>query len=229
MRNKLDVASLSPLWLNGVQIDYAKTAKNLGVIMDSYLSWSPHVAEVSRKVHYTFHSLKCLQSFLPLKTKISLAQTLIQPIIDYADACYLDATEELLNKLERLQNICIRFIFNLKKYDHVSSFRKELKWLPIRLRRNSRLLCLLYNILHNPKMPSYLRERFSFSRPSDAPCRSHLKNLLKSPPHSTNFYSYSFTSHAVRLWNVLPPDIRGCQTLALFKSRVKEHYLSISS
>ncbi|KAJ8735050.1 hypothetical protein PYW08_014300 [Mythimna loreyi] len=229
MRNKLDIASLSPLWLNGVKIEYVDTAKNLGVIMDSHLSWSAHVAEVSRKVHYTFHSLKCLQSFLPLKTKISLAQTLIQPIIDYADACYLDATEELLNKLERLQNICIRFAFNLKKYDHVSGFRKMLKWLPIRFRRNSRILSLLFNILHNPKTPSYLRERFSFSHPSDALCRSHLKNLLKSPPHSTDFYSYSFTAHAVRLWNALPPDIRGCQTLSIFKSRVKEHYLSLPS
>lgn len=229
MRNRLDVASLSPLRLNGVQIDYAIKAKNLGVTMDSYLSWTAHVAEVSRKVHYTFHSLKCLQSFLPLNTKISLAQTLIQPIIDYADACYLDATEELLNKLERLQNICIRFVFNLKKYDHVSNFRKILKWLPIRLRRNSRILCLLFNILHNPKTPSYLRERFSYSRPSDAPCRSHLKNLLKSPPHSTDFYSYSFTVHAVQLWNSLPPDIRDCRTIAVFKRRVKEHYLSTLS
>ncbi|KAJ8710639.1 hypothetical protein PYW08_009154 [Mythimna loreyi] len=185
MRNKLDLASLTPLWFNGVQIEYTNKAKNLGVIMDSK-SWTAQVAEVSRKVHCTFHSLKCLQSFLPLKTKISLAQTLIQPIIDYADVCYLDVTEELLNKLERLQNICIRFIFNLKKYDHVSfGFRKVLKWLPIRLRKNTRILCLLFNILLNPKTP-YLRERFSYSRPSDAPCRSHLKNLLKSPPHSTD-------------------------------------------
>ncbi|KAJ8704302.1 hypothetical protein PYW08_013026 [Mythimna loreyi] len=104
-----------------------------------------------------------------------------------------------------------------------------LKWLPIRLRRNSRILSLLFNILHNPKTPSYLRERFSFSHPPDALCRSHLKNLLKSPPHSTDFYSYSFTAHAVRLWNSLPPDIRACQTLPIFKSRVKEHYLSLPS
>lgn len=226
VRGAAVVSSLMPLYLDGVRIDYTDTAKDLGVTIDSYLSWRAQVNEVSRKVHFSLHSLKCLQSLLPLKTKISLAQTLIQPIIDYADACYLDATEELLNKLERLQNLCIRFIFGIRKYDHVSHLRKELKWLPIRLRRNSRILCLLFNILHNPSYPSYLRERFSYARPTDAPCRSHLRSLLKSQPHKSSYYSYSFSVHAVRLWNSLPPSIRDLKTISLFKIKVKEHYLS---
>uniref|UniRef100_A0A2A4JRM8 Reverse transcriptase domain-containing protein n=1 Tax=Heliothis virescens TaxID=7102 RepID=A0A2A4JRM8_HELVI len=225
-RNAVDVTSLPPLYLDGVCIDYTVTAKDLGVTIDSNLSWSAHVNEVSRKVHFSMHTLRCLQNFLPLKTKICLAQSLIQPIIDYADACYLDATEELLNKLERLQNLCIRFVFGLRKYDHVSHLRKELKWLPIRLRRNTRILCLLFNILHNPSYPPYLRERFSYARTNDAPCRSHLRTLLKVLPHKTDYYSYSFTIHAVRLWNSLPPSIRDIKTISLFKKRVKEHYLS---
>ncbi|CAG9137835.1 unnamed protein product [Plutella xylostella] len=67
-----------------------------------------------------------------IMTKLSLATSLLLPILDYADVCYLDVTEALLNKLERLQNTCIRFIFGLRKYDHVSSYRAKLKWLPIR-------------------------------------------------------------------------------------------------
>ena len=122
--------------------------------------------------------------------------------------------------------MCIRFVFGLRKYDHVSHLRKELKWLPIRLRRNTRILCLLFNILHNPSYPSYLRERFSYARPSDAPCRSHLRSLLKTPSHKTSYYSFSFSVHAVRLWNSLPPSIRDLKTISVFKYRVKEHYLS---
>ena len=130
------------------------------------------------------------------------------------------------NKLERLQNLCIRFIFGLRKYDHVSHFRKELKWLPIRLRRNTRILCLLFNILHNPSYPSYLHERFSYARPSDAPCRSHLRSLLKSHPHKSSYYSHSFSVHAVRLWNSLPPNVRESKSISVFKNRVKEYYFS---
>ncbi|CAG9113625.1 unnamed protein product [Plutella xylostella] len=49
-----------------------------------------------------------------IMTKLSLATSLLLPILDYADVCYLDVTEALLNNLERLQNTCIRFIFGLR-------------------------------------------------------------------------------------------------------------------
>lgn len=229
MRNLACPSQLPPVVLDGITIPYSDNVKNLGITFDSYLSWTTHVADVSRKVYYSLHSLKCLQSFLPLPTKITLAQSLILPLLDYADACYLDATELLLNKLERLQNAAIRFIFGLRKYDHVSNFRKDLKWLPIRLRRNVRILCLLFNVLFNPAYPSYLRERFSFVHPPNTSCRSHLKSLLKFPSHHSDFASYSFSVHAVRLWNSLPAEIRDSETLSLFKKRVKEHYLTTCS
>ncbi|XP_022823947.1 uncharacterized protein LOC111354632 [Spodoptera litura] len=106
-RNALSISALDPLILNGNVIPYTDVAKNLGVFINSNLSWGEQVNEISRKVHFSLHSLKRLQSLLPLKTRINLMQSLIRPLIDYADACYLDATEELLNKLERLQNVYI--------------------------------------------------------------------------------------------------------------------------
>lgn len=221
------VTAIRPLLYDGVIIPFSKSAKNLGVIIDSNLSWLPHVNEVSKKLHFSLHSLKCLQNFLPLKTKISLVQTLLFPILDYADACYLDATEELLNKLERLQNVCIRFIFGLRKYDHISQFRSQLKWLPIRHRRNAHVLSTLYNILYNPSAPSYLRNLFHFSRAQDKPCRSNVRTSLAIPTHHSDFFSYSFTVHAARLWNALPYEVRDCPSLPVFKKRVKEHYLSL--
>lgn len=225
-RSALDISTLEPVRLNGTVIPFTDTAKNLGVIFDSNLLWGAQVSEVSRRVHFSFHSLKRLRSFLPFKTKILLVQSLIQPLLDYADACYLDVTEELLNKLERLQNVCIRFVFDLKKYDHVSVYRSKLKWLPIRLRRNTRILCLLYNVLNNPAYPIYLRDRFSLARPPEALSRSHLKSLLEIVQHKTDFYSYSFTVHAVRLWNSLPPSIRDSKSISIFKRLVRDYYLS---
>ena len=58
-------------------------------------------------------------NFLPIRTKATLAQTLLLPLLDYDDVCYPDANEEVLDKLDRLQNMCIRFIFALHKFDHV--------------------------------------------------------------------------------------------------------------
>ena len=157
-----------------------------------------------------------------------LVQSLIIPIIDYADVCYSYLTEVLLNKLDRLLNNCIRFVFGLRKYDHISNFRSQLKWLPIRQRRNSRILCFLYNILHNPLSPSYLKSKFRFV------CQTHDRSLRSSnsltiyiPRHHSNFLSRSFTLQATRLWNALPLGLKLSATRNLFKKRVRDHFWAL--
>ena len=175
----------------------------------------------------TMSSLNRLRNFLPIKTKITLAQTLLLPILDYADVCYLDITECQLNKLERLQNLGIRFIFGLRKYDHVSEFRTQLKWLPIRLRRNTHILSLLYSILFNPNSPKYLKKRFRFlSETHNRTLRSSQSLLLQTPTHTSHSYHSSFTVHAVQLWNSLPLSIQQAPSLQSFKNKVKAHYLT---
>lgn len=53
-------------------------------------------------------------------------------------------------------------VLDLKLFDSkmmMSAFRKLLKWLPIRLRRNSYVPSILYSVLFNPP---FLKERFVF-------------------------------------------------------------------
>lgn len=224
--NKLDVANIPQIFYNGICIPFSDKAKNLGLIMDCKMSWADHVSEVSRRMHYSFHSLKRFQNFLPIKTKIMLAQALLLPILDYADICFLDVTVELLNKLERLQNLAIRFIFGLRKYDHVSEFRAQLKWLPIRLRRDVHILSFLYTLLNNPNAPVYLRSRIQLL-PVDTrtrrPCNTQ---MLDFPTSNTKFFFNSFSVKAPMMWNNLPRDIQSSPSIASFKRRLKEHYLS---
>ncbi|CAK1594782.1 unnamed protein product [Parnassius mnemosyne] len=223
--NLIDFSSLPGIIFDGTPVPYSDTVKNLGVTFDKFLSWAPQVSEVSRRMFASVGSLRRLSNFLPIPTKIALAQSLLLPILDYADTCYLNLNEEMLNKLERIQNLCIRFIFGLRKYDHVSEYREKLKWLPIRLRRNTHILSLLYCILFNPTSPTYLKERFEFL--GDNHCRSLRsdKNLtLKIPSHNTSFYSKSFSVEAVRLWNSLPLHIRSAQSIDKFKKLVKAHF-----
>ncbi|CAK1584654.1 unnamed protein product [Parnassius mnemosyne] len=223
--NLIDFSSLPGIIFDGTPVPYSDTVKNLGVTFDKFLSWAPQISEVSRRMFASVGSLRRLSNFLPIPTKIALAQSLLLPILDYADTCYLNLNEEMLNKLERIQNLCIRFIFGLRKYDHVSEYREKLKWLPIRLRRNTHILSLLYCILFNPTSPTYLKERFEFL--GDTHCRSLRsdKNLtLKIPSHNTSFYSKSFSVEAVRLWNSLPLHIRSAQSIDKFKKLVKAHF-----
>ncbi|KAJ0174360.1 hypothetical protein K1T71_010506 [Dendrolimus kikuchii] len=216
--SQIDFELLPDVMFHNSYIPISDQVKNLGVIIDKELCWRPHITELSRKIFASYASLRRLKKFLPTATKISLVQAIILPILDYADACYLNITQEQLIKLERLQNVCIRFIFGLKKYDHISEYRKKLKWLPISLRRNAHLLNLLYRTLFIPYTPPYLKECFNFLHTSHTfDLRSSNNLLLKAPAHSSTFYSKSFAVQAVCLWNSLPVDVRKAKSLAIFK------------
>ncbi|CAH2230256.1 jg20005 [Pararge aegeria aegeria] len=159
---RVDWLSIPSVIYNGIAIPFCDSVKDLGVYLDRELSWTVHVKELSQKVFVAMSSLRRLQSFLPIPTKVMLAHSLFLSILDYADASFLNLTEDQLNKLERLQNLAIRFIFGLRKYDHVSVFRQKLKWLPIRRRRDMHVLSLLYCVLFHLNTPSYLKEKFTF-------------------------------------------------------------------
>lgn len=223
---KINYSNLALLKYNGSVIPFSSTVKDLGILIDSNLSWTAQLSEVSRKFYASLHSIIRFKNFLPCNTKISLVNTLLLPIIDYADICCLDLTEELLNKLERLLNTCIRFIFGLRKFDHISEHRSKLKWLKIRDRRNARILGLLFSILNDPKSPSYLKDSFTFlSDTHERTLRSTNALLLCTPKHSSSVLDNSFGVVAVRLWNELPLKIKKAPSKDIFKRLVREHFL----
>ena len=68
----------------------------------------------------------------------------------------------LKDKIQKIQNICLRFIFDIKKnvnVDH-TSLRKKLNWLDMGSRRLKHGLTLIYKILHG-LAPNYLRDSFT--------------------------------------------------------------------
>lgn len=224
---KIDFDTLPQLKYNDCGISFSSTVNDLGLVIDQDFNWDAQIEKVSRKFYASLHSLLSLKNVLPISTKISIANSLLIPIINYADTCYLDAKEEHLNKLERLLNTCIRFIFGLRKYDHVSEFRAKLNWLPIRDRRNLRIVCLLYSIITDPNTPSYLKSMIHLlSDNHDRMLRSSNNLLLSIPLHHSGFVSNSFSVVAVRLWNELPDDVRKAPSRNSFKYSVHRHYLS---
>ncbi|KAI5632630.1 hypothetical protein NE865_14646 [Phthorimaea operculella] len=122
--------------------------------------------------------------------------------------------------MERLQNQCIRFVFGLRKFDHITEYRERLKWLTIRRRRELHTLSLLFNVLTNPNAPQYLRERFVYN--VEVPRLRSCGDLsLQVTVCSSKTFKRSFTVHAARLWNGIPSEVRKSTNVKSFKSNIK--------
>lgn len=225
-RSKCDKQNLPPIIVNNTTIPYSSTVKNLGIYMDCHLEWNEQVNHTSKKIFSIIHSLKRLKHFLPDKLKLILVQTLVMPHFDYCDIILSNLNANLSSRLQRVHNACVRYICNIRKYDHVSPSFQTLSWLRLSDRRALHSLVLLFQILRTAT-PIYLASRFqNLSSYHQLSTRSHHNNLLIIPYHKTSLYSSSYTVSVARNWNSLPSDIRGCWTITSFRSKLHKFLLN---
>ncbi|CAG9107573.1 unnamed protein product [Plutella xylostella] len=91
----LDYTTVPPFQFDGRVVPFSPNVTDLGLTIDEYLSWEQQLEKVSRKVYASLHSMLRLKNFLPQHTKLALVNSLLLPILDYADVCYLDLIEKL--------------------------------------------------------------------------------------------------------------------------------------
>ena len=158
MLTTISKMSLPSLHVDGMVIPIENRVKSLGVILSNDLSWNPHVAQISSKVHGVLHKLRSKAWLLSTEVKTLLVQSLVNPHIDYASLIYNDIPNYLNLKVQRLINAGIRYIFNLKNDEHITPYRLNLGWLKVENRRRFLLGCLIYKILKE-KRPAYLYDK----------------------------------------------------------------------
>ena len=222
----IDKSAISALSINGSTIPFSNTVKNLGIILNSTLTWENHINSVCKRAYASLHPLHRLKHFLPRTVKERLTQTLVLSHLDYCDVVYDDCNSTLSHKLQRIQNSCIRFIFNLKRHDHVSHCIRELSWLKLNDRRSLHKTVLLHKILSSGQ-PSYLASLFNFLGDTHSlNTRSNTSNILSIPAHKSDFFSRSFSVSASRQWNSLSLELRQLRSIGIFKRKVKEFLLA---
>ena len=160
-----------------------------------------------------------------MNLKVKLVQSLVFPHFDYCDIVYGNGlSAELSTRLQRAQNSCIRFIYGLRRRDHVSVFYNELRWFKLDNRRKLHQALFLYKLFSN-NSPSYLVSEFS--RLSNRHYNTRRDDLLAIPIHRTEIYHSSFLVSCTILWNSIPPAIRIAPTLFSFRRLYLEHLLSM--
>ncbi|CAG5078815.1 Protein of unknown function [Cotesia congregata] len=151
----LDGFDLPPIIVDGNVIPYVDTTKHLGIELSNNLSWNAHTSQISRKAYAALNSLNILSQ----SCRKLLVTTTILPIINYCSLVLLDLSKGLDIKLQRILNSTIRFIFNLKRDEHITPYRQDLRWLSIRMHGIYSLACYFYKLLQTGE-PKYLRKLF---------------------------------------------------------------------
>ena len=179
-QQRLKFSDLTNLSLSNDIIPVSSSARNLGFIFDSDMSFSEQINSVSKSCHFHIRDIRRIRHLLPLSAATALANSLVSSKLDYCNSLYSGISQSNLNKLQRIQNSLARVIKNTSKYQHITPTLKKLHWLPIKQRIDYKLCLLTYKTLTN-QQPTYLYNSLSF--PSHSVSTRSSDSLVLSIPY----------------------------------------------
>ncbi|CAG5082095.1 Protein of unknown function [Cotesia congregata] len=202
----------------GSVIPYVKTVKYLGVVIDNTLSWEHQVTKMCIQAMSSLAQLKISNEVFNRQLRIKLVTTIIFPIFDYCCAAFTNMSKKLQMRLQRKMNSCVRFIFKLSRYEHVTPYYKQLSWLKLSTRRDYFIACLFFKEIrlnYRQLFGSKLQFLEVAMRRGDI-----RQDYLKLPMSASNIYDKSFLIQGIRVWNSLPAGLTTVDNLTEFQNRL---------
>ena len=136
---------------------------------------------------------------------------MILPYFDYGDVVYSTSSKDGLDKLQRLQNKCLKICKGYHVRHGTADLHAVTKTPMLKARRIAHVNNFMYNRLGNSL---YVDNRNIRNRAHDAP-------LFKVKIPKIEMYKRSVEYAGAVQWNELAQDLRGIRSFQLFKSKQK--------
>ena len=151
--------SLPPVVLMGKSIKPSAVVKDLGVWVDTAVTFDDHIFKLSSSCLYKLRRINKIKHLLDSKTLILIIDALIFSRLFYCCNVWGNTSSKNICKLQLIQNFVCRIILGLKKFDHVSIARKSLGWLSVRQKLRLNTVTMVYKCSIN-QAPPYLCNLF---------------------------------------------------------------------
>ena len=143
-------------------------------MFDSQLIMAPHVKSVVKSSSFRLRNIKKVRRVLTEDAAKSVMQSLVKSRLDYCNALLTGIQQDLIDKLQRLQNTAARIVSRNRKYEHITPVLIKLHSLPIKF------LLLVYTAL-NGLAPKYIKEMLVPYKP-----KRHIRSEAKSLGQDSN-------------------------------------------
>jgi hypothetical protein len=151
----------------------------LGVTLDSNLSLNSHTSAICKSAFYHIRALRHIRNALTDEMAKSVAVTLVQSRLDYANSLLYGTSNTNLNKLQRVQNSLARIVLKKHPRHPAQGLLSKFHWLPIEHRIKFKLATITYKAL-TINQPSYILSRLHTYQPAYH-TRSADQQLLAKP------------------------------------------------
>ena len=196
----------------------------MGIIFDNNLSFKHHIDYLVNKLYKIKSKIYFLKKTYKLNTitLLNLYYFLFYPHINYCNIIWACNYKSNIKKIQTLQNLTIRIIFNYP-FDKNINY-KDLEILNI---NNINILhTIIFSFKHiNNHLPDSFSNLFN-TRTYNYNIKNN--NNLIIEKYRTNKKKLSLRVKGAKCWNQLPDNLKSIKSLKLFKTFVKKYILNSS-
>ena len=214
--------SIGTVSVAGSPIKLQSSIKNLGVYLDSTISFDKQVSETCKACYFHIRALRHIRASLTTEASKTVAAAIVGSRLDFCNSLLAGTSVSNLARLQRVQNILARVVAQKPRFCHITSVLSDLHWLPVRHRISFKIAAVTYRVLQF-QQPSYLASLIPRYVPARALRSSSSFSMCVPPRKTTMAASKSFSSVASGIWNALPNHLSSVLTLLVFRRALKHH------
>jgi len=198
--------------------------RDLGVLVSSDLSWSPHIRSIADKARRKAAWVLSVFHTRSRDTMLILYKTMVRSLLEYCSPLWNPQKICDIQELESVQKSYLSRISGLQHF-HYWERLKELSLMSLQRRRERYIIIFMWKIL-NGKTSNDLNIEFV--------TRPRLGIVAKIPPvfkpssaANKSLYDASFGVIGPRLWNIVPYHMNAITKLEQFKLALTKFVLSV--
>ena len=107
------------LSFSGATIQPPSTVRDLGVILDTELSFGPHVNQFVSRCFHQLRRIKSSVRALPTEAAKTVVNSFVVSRIDYCNSLLAGAPLYKLDRLQAVMNTAARLIYGVGKFDRI--------------------------------------------------------------------------------------------------------------
>ena len=204
--------------IGNILVENSKHEKLLGINIDNKLNFDMHVASLCKNASRKMHVLARITPFMSIPKKRMLLNAFFKSQFNYCPLVWMFHSRAINNKINKLHERCLRIIYNdkhssfhelLTKDRSVSVHTRNLQILATEMYKVSKGIC-----------PTVFSNIFKASPPINYNLRHTSEFAI---PHVNSVYNgtESISVLGPKIWNMVPQNIKGKETVEEFKYAIK--------
>jgi hypothetical protein len=190
----------------GEEITPTTNAKDLGLTLDSYLTYDYHIKNVVSSCMAKLCQINRVKYIFDRDSLRLIINALVMSKLYYCSTVWSNTSSKNIKKLKPVQNFACRILINMGRYDHVAPALREIRWLSVNEDLKYRGTPIT-NKCMNGLAPPYLSKLF-IKRNEIHDLNTRNNKALQIPQHKTVSGQRTFYYRAVKLWNDLDEDLK---------------------